>query len=146
MHNLIFSVNQYVDISKRLSLDMPVCTKKLSSLIAIEVFFLSLLVSCSNGNNDICNEIKPIAQNISTTLQSIAQNFGNSYNDKLAEDLAKLRKLNSSDASKNSPKLLLENSIQQLMSDLNSSDFMSASRDVDNMTTAIQSLLAVCQQ
>jgi hypothetical protein len=105
------------------------------------------LVSCGGSSNSAtssCSEIQPIAAELAATLGKIATDFSSSENASLATSLAKLRKLNFSDPAISTPLNLLEDSVQSLMSNLLASDSVAASEDVNNMSTAVQSLTAAC--
>ena len=115
--------------------------------VAVVISCALALVSCGGSSSSAtssCTEIRPIATELATTLGKIASDFSSSENAALATSLAKLRKLNFSDPAISTPLTLLEESLQSLMTDLIASDSEAASNDVNNMSTAVQSLTAAC--
>lgn len=118
--------------------------KRSASLAIVAALALSACGGGGDNSQSICQSTKTIAGDLAATLDLIVADFSNAQNDRLAQSLDDLRNLTPSDASLNESKKLLEDSIQSLMSDLNAGDPASASNDVVDMTTAIQSITAAC--
>ena len=117
------------------------------SLILLTILITTItFTSCGSSTNSICNSIKPISSDLSASLQKISADFGSNYNSELATSLAELRKFNSNDPAISEPLNLLTSSIESLMSNLNSGNQSEAVNNVSQMTTSIQSLIAVCNK
>lgn len=78
------------------------------------------------------------------SLEALSQDFSSKENENLAKSLAQLRDLSSSSNSIGKSKDLLEKSIEDLMSHLIAGDPIAASKNVNDMTVAIQTLTAAC--
>jgi hypothetical protein len=118
--------------------------KHSASLAIAATLALSACGGSSDNSQSVCQSTKTIAGDLVATLGLIVTDFSNANNYRLAQSLDDLRNLKPSDLSVNESKQLLEDSIQSLMSDLNAMDQAAASKDVTDMTTAIQSLTAAC--
>ena len=115
-----------------------------ASLAIMAALTLSACGSGGDNSQSICQSTKTIAGELAATLELIVADFSGDQNDRLAQSLDDLRNLAPTDTSLDQSKKLLEDSIESLMSDLNAGDPSSASNDVIDMTTAIQSITAAC--
>jgi hypothetical protein len=116
------------------------------SSICILVFVSALSLSgCSNSSDSVCSSIRGISQALESSLGILSENFSASENEKLAQSLSQLRELSAKNNSIGQPKALLEKSIEDLMSNIIARDPNSAAENVNDMTVAIQSINAACE-
>jgi hypothetical protein len=102
---------------------------------------LMSLTSCSRPSN--CTAIKEVSSQIAVTLQKVVSNPGNSYNLELANHIKSLSTINGSSEFNQTIKTLRQ-SIESLMTTLNSGDLREAGKSVSAMTTSIQILTTSC--
>lgn len=115
-----------------------------ATLIITSMLFTVALSGCGSESGSICGSIKSISRDLATSLQALAGDFSSEQNDKLAKSLAELRNLSTDSSAVNQSKILLEKSIEKLMSNLIAGDTYAAAENVNDMTVAIQTLTAAC--
>ena len=101
---------------------------------------------CGANKKDTCDSIKIISSDLASAIGALSNKFSQEQNTKLALSLKQLRDLSSSSSSISQPKVLLENSIEDLMSNALAGDKSAAAKNVNDMTVAIQSLTSACNQ
>ena len=115
-----------------------------ATLVITSMLFTVALSGCGSESESICGSIRSISRDLATSLQALASDFSSEQNDKLAKSLAELRNLSTDGSAVNQSKILLEKSIEKLMSNLIAGDTYAAAENVNDMTVAIQTLTAAC--
>ena len=111
-------------------------------------FIIGSLTICSTLIFSGCGANKKdiISSDLASAIGALSNEFSQEQNTKLALSLKQLRDLSSSSSSISQPKVLLENSIEDLMSNALAGDKSAAAKNVNDMTVAIQSLTSACNQ